>query len=56
MLNLINVLDSKISNFDIFVLDYKSSTRYHLRIDSFDATKKYWKFGKDYLLDSNLLT
>ena len=56
MLNLINVLDSKISNFDIFVLDYKSSTRYHLRSDSFDATKKYWKFGKDYLLDSNLLT
>ena len=56
MLNLINVLDSKISNFDIFVLDYKSSKRYHLRSDSFDATKKYWKIGKDYLLDNNLFT
>lgn len=54
MLDLINVLDSKILNFDIFILDYKSSKRYHLRSESFDPEKKYWKFDKQFLLENTM--
>ena len=56
MLDLINVLDSKVDLFDIYILDYKSSKRYHLNSNSFDVTKKYWKFGSDFLLHDQLFT
>ncbi len=54
MLDLINVLDSKVHVFDIYILDYKSSKRYNLKSTSFDAIKKYWKFDSDFLLKEHL--
>ena len=56
MLDLINVLDSKVKKFDIFILDYKSSKRYNLKSNSFDSTKKYWKFNSEFLLDPTLFS
>ena len=56
MLDLINVLDSKVEIFDIYILDYKSSKRYNLNSKSFDAEKKYWKFDAEYLLSNHLFT
>lgn len=56
MLDLINVLDSKVQLFDIYILDYKSSKRYHLNSSSFDKEKKYWRFDSDYLLTDDLFT
>lgn len=54
MLDLINVLDSKVDYFDIYILDYKSSRRYHLQSNSFDSNKKFWKFDSNFLLNDSL--
>ena len=56
MLDLINVLDSKVKLFDIYILDYKSSKRYNLNSSSFDPVKKYWRFDSDFLMNDSLFS
>ena len=50
MLDLINVLDSKVNKLEINILDYQTSERYELKSESFDQEKKYWRFDKDYMI------